>query len=382
MVTEQRDYYEVLGVSRDADAKAIKDAFRELALKYHPDRNKSPDAEARFKEIAEAYAIISDPKKRADYDARGFAGVAGFSTEDLFSGIDFGDIFGGMSDIGGMGGGGLFDSFFRRHRRPVGPAKGNDLEVRLTIPLEKVNTGGDETVHFTRPMTCPTCKGARTKPGTKPRKCETCNGTGQQVITRQETKDKGTISFQQITICPVCHGQGTFIDHPCETCRGRGEVEKDDNLKVTIPAGVEEGTALRIPGHGLPSSDVAGPAGDLYVIVRSKPDPRFERHGADLWRTEIIEITDAVLGTKLKVPTLDASVEVSIPAGTQPDEVLRLKGKGLPVFGARMHGDIYIRIQIHIPEKISAEEKELYEQLRQASKTGKKRWWGSLRDRT
>ena len=380
MATKQRDYYEVLGVSRDADAKAIKDAFRELALKYHPDRNKSPDAEARFKEIAEAYAIISDPKKRADYDARGFAGVAGFSAEDLFSGIDFGDIFGDMGF--GMGGGGMFDSFFRRHRHPAGPAKGNDLEVRLTIPLEKVNTGGEETVHFTRPMTCPTCKGARTKPGTEPRKCETCNGTGQQVITRQETKDKGTISFQQITICPMCHGQGTFIDHPCETCKGRGEVEKDDNLKVTIPAGVEEGTALRIPGHGLPSSDVAGPPGDLYVIVRSKPDPRFERHAADLWRMEIIEITDAVLGTKLKVPTLDASVEVSVPAGTQPDEVLRLKGKGLPVFGAQMHGDIYIRIQIHIPEKLSVEEKDLYEQLKQVSKTDKKHWWGSIGDRT
>lgn len=370
MATKQRDYYEVLGVSRDADAKAIKDAFRELALKYHPDRNKSPDAEARFKEIAEAYAIISDPKKRADYDARGFAGVAGFSAEDLFSGIDFGDIFGGSGF-----GGGLFDNFFHRHRHPAGPAKGNNLEVRLTIPLEKVNTGGEETVHFTRPMTCPTCKGTRTKPGTKPRKCETCNGTGQQVTTRQETKDKGTISFQQISICPVCHGQGTFIDHPCETCKGRGEVEKDDNLKVTIPAGVDEGTALRIPGHGLPSSDVGGQPGDLYVIVRSKPDQRFERHGADLWRMETIDITDAVLGTKLKVPTLDASVEVSIPAGTQPDEVLRLKGKGLPVFGARMHGDINIRIQIHIPEKLSAEEKELYEQLQQASKAGKKHWW-------
>ena len=371
MATEQRDYYEVLGVSRDADAKAIKDAFRELALKYHPDRNKSPDAEARFKEIAEAYAIISDPKKRADYDARGFAGVAGFSTEDLFSGIDFGDIFGDM----GFGGGGLFDGFFHRHRRPAGPAKGNNLEVRLTIPLEKVNTGGEETVHFTRPMTCPTCKGARTKAGTKPRKCETCNGTGQQVITRQETKEKGTISFQQITICPVCHGQGTFIDSPCEICRGRGEVEKDDNLKVTIPAGVDEGTALRIPGHGLPSKDVGGQAGDLFVVVRSKHDPRFERHGADLWRVEIIDITDAILGTKLKVPILDAQVEVSVPAGTQPDEVLRLKGKGLPVFGAQMHGDINIRIQIHIPEKLSAEEKDLYEKLRQVRKIDKKHWW-------
>ncbi|WP_126455268.1 molecular chaperone DnaJ [Sulfuriflexus mobilis] len=376
MVAEQRDYYEVLGVSRDADAKAIKNAFRELALKYHPDRNKSPDAETRFKEIAEAYAILSDPKKRADYDARGFAGVAGFSAEDLFSGIDFGDIFGDMGfgfDLGR--GGGLFDSFFGRHRRPAGPARGSDLEVRLTIPLEKVNSGGDETVHFTRPMSCPDCHGTRSQPGTEPRQCEACGGSGKQVTTRRETKEKGTISFQQIAICPVCHGQGTFIDHPCETCKGRGEIEKDDKLKVTIPAGVDEGTALRIPGHGLPSPEAGGQPGDLYVIVRSKRDPRFERLGADLWRMETIAITDAVLGTKLNIPTLEGSVEVTVPAGTQPDEVLRLKGKGLPVFGAKMHGDINIRIQVHIPERLSAEEKSLYEQLRKTDKSDKKRWW-------
>lgn len=373
MAPEQRDYYEVLGVSRDADAKAVKDAFRELALKYHPDRNKSPDAEARFKEIAEAYAILSDPKKRADYDARGFAGVADFSAEDLFSGIDFGDIFGDMGfDIGG---GGLFNSFFRRHRRPSGPAKGSDLEVRLTIPLEKVNTGGEETVRFTRPMSCPTCHGARVKPGTEPRKCESCNGTGKQVTTRQQTKDQGSISFQQITICPVCHGQGTFIDHPCETCRGRGEIEKDDNISVTIPAGVDEGTALRIPAHGLPSVDVGGEPGDLYVFVRSKPDPRFERHGADLWRMEVIEIPDAVLGTKLEIPTLDGTVNVTVPAGSQQDEVLRIKGKGLPVFGAQMKGDINIRLQLHVPEKLTSEEKSLYEKLRELGKIEKKHWW-------
>lgn len=372
MATGQRDYYEVLGVSRDADAKAIKDAFRELAMKYHPDRNKSPDAEARFKEIAEAYAILADPKKRANYDARGFAGVAGFTDEDLFSGVDFGDIFGDMGFGFDFGGGGLFNNFFHRHRRQAGPAKGGDLEVRLTIPLEKVNTGGDETVHFTRPLSCPTCHGSRVKPGTEPRKCEACNGSGKQVTTRQETRKKGTISFQQISICPVCHGQGIFIDHPCETCSGRGEIEKDDNLNVMIPAGIDEGMALRIPAHGLPSSDPGGKPGDLYVMVRSERDPRFERIGADLWRMETVEITDAVLGAKLKIPTLEGSVEVTVPAGTQPDEVLRLKGKGLPVFGARMHGDINIRIQIHIPERLSAEEKLLYEKLRQAGKSDKK----------
>jgi molecular chaperone DnaJ len=372
MATEQRDYYEVLGVSRDADTKAIKDAFRQLALKYHPDRNKAPDAEERFKEIAEAYAILSDPKKRADYDSRGFAGVAGFSAEDLFSGIDFGDIFGDMGfDIGG----GLFGDLFRRHRRPQGPARGSDLEVRLVIPLEKVNSGGDETVRFNRPVTCTACHGSGAKPGTEPRKCSACNGSGQQVTTRKETKDKGTISFQQITTCPVCNGKGIFIDTPCESCDGRGEINKEDTLKVTIPAGVDEGTALRIPGHGLPSHDPSGPPGDLYVIVRSKPDSRFERHGADLWRLEPIEIPDAVLGTKINIPTLDGQIEVKVPAGSQPEEILRLKGKGLPVFGAPMRGDINIRLQVHIPEKLTAEEKELYSQLREKSNQTKKHWW-------
>ena len=375
MSPEQRDYYEVLGLPHDADAKTIKDTFRKLALKYHPDRNKAPDAEARFKEIAEAYAILSDPKKRADYDSRGFAGVAGFSAEDLFSGIDFGDIFGDTGFGFDFGGGGLFGDLFRRHRRPSGPVRGSDLEVRLVIPLEKVNSGGDETVRFNRPVTCTSCHGSGAKPGTEPRKCSACNGTGQQVTTRKETKEKGTISFQQITTCPVCNGQGAFIDNPCETCNGRGEINKEDELKVTIPAGVEEGTALRIPGHGLPSRDPSGQPGDLYVIVRSKPDSRFERHGADLWRLETIEIPDAVLGTKINIPILDGQVEVKVPAGSQPDEVLRLKGKGLPVFGAPMRGDINIRLQVHIPEKITAEEKELYKQLREMGANEKKHWW-------
>lgn len=372
MSDEQRDYYEVLGVARDADAKAIKNAFRELAMKYHPDRNKAPDAEARFKEIAEAYAILSDPKKRANYDARGFAGVSDFSAEDLFSNIDFDDIFGGMGfafDMGGnLGGNGLFGNFFGRQHRPQGPAKGGDLEVRLTIPLEKVNSGGDETVSFNRAATCPTCHGSGAKPGTEPRQCTACQGSGRQVKTRQESKEHGSISFQQITVCPVCNGVGQFIDHPCEECSGRGEIDKHDKLKVTIPAGVEEGTALRIPGHGLPSNDPKGAPGDLYVVVHSKRDPRFERHGADLWRMETIDIPDAVLGGKIKVPTLDGKVSVTIPPGSQPDEVLRLKGKGLPVFGARMHGDINIRLQVHVPEHLSERERELYQRLRDESK--------------
>ena len=173
----------------------------------------------------------------------------------------------------------------------------------------------------------------------------------------------------------MCHGQGNFIDHPCGTCGGRAEINEDDNLKVTIPAGVDEGTALRIPDHGMPSRSVGGPPGDLYVIVRSKRDSRFERHGADLWRQELIEIPDAVLGSKIEVPTLDGQIEVKVPAGSQPDEVLRLKGKGLPVFGAPMRGDMNIRLRVNIPKKPTKEEKDLYRKLREKSGKARNHRW-------
>lgn len=358
MAEPQRDYYEVLGVPRDADAKAIKDAFRKLALQYHPDRNKSPDAEERFKEIAAAYAILSDPKKRAEYDARGFAGVAGFTPEDLFGGIDFGDIFGDHG-FGFDFGGGLFDRLFRHGR--VGPTRGQDVEVALTIPLQRVKLGGEETVRISRPVTCPACHGSGAKAGTAPRKCSECGGTGRKVIAHQE---KGGVRFQQISICPACGGGGAIIDKPCKECGGRGEVDRVETLQVNIPVGIEEGTALRIPAHGLPAREHSAPPGDLYVVVRSEPDPRFERLGADLWRSETVKLVEAVLGTRLKVPTLDGTIEVNVPAGTQPDTVLRLRGKGLPSFGGDYRGDLNLRIEVHIPEHLSAKARKLYEQLR------------------
>jgi molecular chaperone DnaJ len=375
MASVQRDYYEVLGVPRDADASTIKNAFRELAMKYHPDRNKAPDAEEKFKEIAEAYAVLSDPKKRAQYDSGGFAGVADFTPEDLFGGIDFGDIFGDMGFGFDFGGGSIFDRLFRHGRR--GPVRGQDLEIMLTVPLERINSGGEETVRYTRSVTCPTCTGSGAKPGTAPRKCETCGGTGRRVISRDQKQEKGSIHFQQITICPTCQGRGEFIDDPCQACHGLGQVEKEESLRVSIPIGVEEATALRIPAHGLPSEEPDGIPGDLYVIVRSARDPRFERAGADLWRTEILDVTDAVLGTKLTVPTLDGEVDVKVPAGTQPDEILRLRGKGLARPGGGGHGNLNVRIQVHIPEKPTVEERQLYEALRSlgSNNTQKKRWW-------
>ena len=376
MTTAQRDYYEVLGVARDADAKAIKEAFRTLAMKYHPDRNKSPEAEAKFKEIAEAYAILSDRRKRADYDAHGFAGVAGFSAEDLFSGINFEDIFGG-TDFGFDFGAGLFGGLFGRHRRKAGPARGRDLEVQLVIPLEKVNSGGEELVHFSRPVVCSRCKGSGAEPGTEPRKCDACQGSGRQVTMRDESKKRGTIRFQQVSTCPVCHGQGIFVDHPCKQCGGTGKQHKEDKLKVTIPAGVEEGMSLRIPGHGLPSDEASGESGDLYVVVRTASHPAFVRRGPDLWMTQPLEIPDAVLGTTLKIATLDGHVDVKVAAGTQPDEVLRLRGKGLVKFGGYGRGDINIRLLLRVPEHLGKEEKALYERLREMRGTGqdRKRWW-------
>lgn len=375
--TTQRDYYEVLGVPRDADQKAIKEAFRSLAMKYHPDRNKTPDAEEKFKEIAEAYGILSDPKKRAQYDSGGFAGVEGFSAEDLFRNIDFGDIF-GDSGFGFDFGEGLFGDLFGRHRR--GPVHGQDLEVHLVVPLERINTGGDETVRFARLVSCASCSGTGAEPGTEPRQCAACGGSGRKVITRDQRQEKGSVRFQQITICPDCHGQGIFIDHPCKVCHGKGQVEKEETLKVHIPKGIDEATSLRVQGHGMPSEDISAPPGDLYVVVRSARDPRFERTGSDLWRRETLQLVDVVLGTKRKIPTLDGEVDVTIPAGTQPDEVLRLRGKGLPEFRDRGRGDLNLRIQVQIPEKLSTEERQLYEQLRDlgsgsANNNQKKRWW-------
>lgn len=358
----------MLGVAKDAEQKAIKDAFRNLALKYHPDRNKEPGAEERFKEIAEAYAVLSDPKKRAEYDARGFAAVQGFSQEDLFGGINFDDIFGGLNFD--FGGGSPFEGFF--HRRRAGPARGANIEVELFVPLERVANGGEEKIRLSRPSSCPACHGTGAEGGAAPKACATCKGTGR--ITRSSRKEKEHILIQQVSTCPDCHGRGSIIEHPCHQCQGSGEVEQEEDLTMKIPQGVDEGMALRIPGKGMPSPEAGGITGDLFVVVRSKPDPRFERAGADLLRQETIPLVDAVLGATLQVPTLDGSASVTIPPGTQPGAVLRLKGKGLPEFGNGRKGELYLRIDVHVPEKLSREERELYERLRVIG--GKEHGWG------
>jgi molecular chaperone DnaJ len=356
----------VLGVPRDADQATIKDAFRKLALRYHPDRNKEPDAEERFKEIAEAYAVLLDPNKRREYDAAGFAGVAGFTPEDLFGGINFDEIFGGLGFDFGFGGGGLFERIFRP--RHAGPARGENVEVLVQVPLERIATGGEEDVRVRRRQSCPTCHGSGAKPGTQPKRCDACGGTGQRVTSR---RDAG-VAIQQITTCPSCRGRRELIEQPCPECNGRREVEREEKLTVNIPAGVEEGMALRIPGRGLPSRDARGAAGDLFVVIQSAPDSRFERDGADLWHREEISVADAVLGTGLDVPTLNGPVKVTIPPGTQSDSILRLRRKGLPEFGRKKQGDLYLRVAVRIPEKLGAEERKLWERLRTVEKAAKR----------
>ncbi len=361
MSNTERDYYEVLGVPRDADEKALKKAYKRLAMKYHPDRNKDPDAEEKFKEIAKAYAVLSDPQKRQMYDAGGVGGVAHFSDEELFRNVDFGDLFGGFGFDFGMGGGSIFDRFFRQPRQRQ--THGVDLRVRMGVSLQRIFEGGGELLRFSRRVACPACHGHGTRSGKPPVACSSCNGTGRQVVTSEQNNDKGHIQFQRVVSCPLCQGRGVEPSEACLQCGGSGEVEKAESLKITIPAGIEDGSVMRVPGHGMPAGEPGVPPGDLYVEVYTLSDPRFQRHGADLWRTERLGVPQAVLGTKLRVPTLEGKVDVTIPPGMQPDEMLRLRGKGLPRYRGRGYGDLILRIEVVIPEQLSEEERELYRKL-------------------
>lgn len=326
MAQKARDCCEILGVARNADQKAIKDAFRHLALKFHPDHNKEPEASDRFKQIAEAYAVLSNPHKRASDHTSGRADPGGFPPDGLFAGIGFGDIFGGLGFD--FAGGGLFDHLFRRHA----PARGENIEVSLEIPLERVATGGEETVHVRHPTVCAACRG----------------GGGQRLHPEQ----KGGVSLMQGAVCPECHGLGRTV--------------RDEVVRVRIPVGVEEGAALRVPGHGMPAEKPGQPPGDLFVVIRTAPDHRFERHGRDLYTVQSIGVADAVLGTELRAAAPAGPVTLKIPAGTQGSTVFRLRGKGLPSFGGGNPGDLYVRVEVRVPDRLTEKQRRLFEQLREA----------------
>ncbi|MFO8035858.1 MAG: molecular chaperone DnaJ [Anaerolineales bacterium] len=350
---EKRDYYEVLGISRNASEDDIRNAFRRLARKYHPDVNDSPDAEERFKEINEAYGVLSDEEKRAAYDRFGHQGVkvanGGVDWSANFS--DFEDILGDLFGLGGFGG-------RARSRWRTAPRRGADLQYRVTLDFDEAVFGVEKEIEITRDEVCSTCGGSGAKPGTSPQTCPQCGGRGEIRQTRQTLLG----SMVQVTTCPTCNGEGKTIETPCPTCHGTGTERKTRKKKVTIPAGVDDGTRIRLSGEGQPGEN-NGPPGDLYILIRVRPHKYFRRRDQEILLDLDVNIAQATLGAKVEVPTVDGDVKLKIPPGTQPGSVIRMRGKGVPRLRNDGRGDQLVVINVRIPEKLDEEERELFEQL-------------------
>ena len=375
-MAQKRDYYEVLGVDKKADDDSIKKAYRKLALDNHPDRNPgNHEAEKRFKDAAEAYAVLSDAQKRQRYDQFGHAGVDGGqgghgfqSAEDVFAA--FGDLFGG-------GGGGFFEQFFGGGGRRGRGRRGASLKADLELTLEEVATGVKKTIELKRPETCANCQGSGAKPGTQKRTCKTCGGHGQ--VVRQQG------FFQLRQTCPTCHGQGSSIDDPCTKCHGRGTVAKDAPITLTIPPGIESGHTERIAGQGEPG-DGGGPPGDLVVVLHVKEHDVFTRFGDDLLMQTRITFRQAVMGDEIDIPTITGeSVAMQIPAGTQPGEKLRVRNHGLPRGDGYGRGNLVVQVQVDVPKKVTAEQEELlrkFDELdgKKGKKHGKKTIFEKVKD--
>lgn len=351
---EKRDYYEVLGVTRETGEKDIKSAYRKLAMKYHPDKSDAPDAEERFKEISEAYAVLSDPDKRRQYDQFGHAGInSQYSQEDLFRGVNFEDIFRGFG-----GGDSIFDMFFGGGRRR-GPTRGNDLRYDLDLTLEQAATGLETTIDVPRAEVCPNCSGSGARPGTSPVKCASCGGTGQ--FTRAQNTPFGQMISS--TACSKCSGRGQIVTTPCEDCRGAGRVHRRRKINVKIPQGVDSGQHLKLRGQGEAAPEPGGQTGDLYVFINVRPHPKFTRSDSDLMLEAPISITQAALGSDIEVPTLNGKARIKVPMGTQTGSVFRLKGKGMPRLHGSGTGDLHVRVNIRTPSTLTARQKELLEEL-------------------
>ncbi|MDJ0535666.1 MAG: molecular chaperone DnaJ [Xenococcaceae cyanobacterium MO_207.B15] len=350
------DYYQILGVSRDANKEEIKRAYRRLARKYHPDVNKEAGAEERFKEVNRAYEVLSEPETRARYDRFGEAGVSSGAGS---SGFDYGDM-GGFADIfetifSGFGGvGGQTTS-----RRRSGPVRGDDLRLDLKLEFREAIFGGEKQIKIPHLETCEVCQGTGAKPGTGSRTCPTCNGVGQ--VKRATRTPFG--SFAQVSTCPTCNGTGEVIDSKCEACNGAGRKQETKKLKITIPPGVDNGTRLRVASEG-DAGVRGGTSGDLYVYLFVEPDREFTREGINIKSEISISYLQAILGCRLKVNGVDGKEEIMIPAGTQPNTVLTLENKGVPKLGNPVsRGNHLITVKVEIPTRISAEEKDLLEKL-------------------
>ena len=370
MSGNKRDYYEVLGIQRSANKEEIKNSYRKLALQYHPDRNKSPGAEEKFKEISEAYAVLSDDEKRKRYDTYGHVGA-----EEVFRGSEanfdevFKDMgFGGFRDIfeqifggGGRGGFGSArnDPFGFGFSFGGGRKKGRDIIYDVELSLEEVLKGRKDEIELPKLEKCSNCGGSGSAPGTKPRKCSVCNGQGQ---TRRVYSQNRFSTFVSLEPCRTCQGQGEIIDKPCTVCSGSGRFKKNKKLKLEIPAGVEDGMTLQLRGEGEPSEN--GIAGDLLIRVHVRPHSIFERlEDGHLLYNLNLKFTDLALGTDVKVPTLDGHEKLKIPQGTQPNTILNIRGKGLPHYGNYEKGDQLVRINVKIPTKLNDRQKLLLKEL-------------------
>ena len=344
-----RDYYEILGLSKDASPEDIKKTYRKLALKYHPDRNKDAGAEEKFKEISEAYAVLSDDEKRAQYDRFGHAGINGqYSAEDIFRGADFG----GFGDIFEMffGGGG--------RRGPMGPRRGSDLQYDLYITFEEAAFGVRKDIDVPRTERCSKCSGTGAKPGTSPKRCPTCGGTGQIRTTRSGLG----MQFVSTSACNTCHGRGQVIESPCPVCSGTGRIRNTRKITVNVPAGADSGMSLRLSGEG-DSGEPGAPSGDLYVVLHVMEHNYFKRVDYDVITELPISFAQAALGTDVMVDTLHGKVKMNIPAGTQTHSVFRLKDKGIQHLHGNRKGDQLVRVVIETPRKLTSEQKELLRQF-------------------
>jgi len=362
----KRDYYKVLGLDRNADEAAIKKAYRNLAMKYHPDRNPG-DAQAveRMKEINEAYAVLSDVQKRELYNAYGHAGLEGYTQEDIFRGVDFSSLFHefGLRDFFGFGDS-LFDSFFgRRTTLRRGTRKGVDLRYDLSVTLEEVTFGTEKTIELPKVEQCPACGGTGAEPGGL-EQCQSCGGTGQ--IVREQRS--GYSVFRQITVCDKCHGKGKVVKQSCKECQGKGIIEKTKEIVVRIPAGADTGYKVRLEGEGQKGEDLPG---DLYVVLSVDKHPIFERHGDDIYLQKEITFTTAAFGGEVEVPGLNGDVTLDVPEGTQTSTVFRITGQGMPRLDGHGKGDEYVVVKVATPTNLSRKEKELlreFERLRRKSR--------------
>lgn len=355
-MADKRDYYEVLGVQKGASDDEIKKAYRACAKKYHPDLHPGDkECEEKFKEVNEAYEVLSDSDKKARYDQFGHAGVdsnygagAGGAGSPFGQGIDIDDIFSNF--FGGFGG--------RRSNNANAPMRGSDIETTVYISFEEAAKGCKQTINYSCVTTCDDCHGTGAQPGTSPKTCSSCGGSGR--VTINQRTPFGVVQTQRT--CDACHGRGKIVDNPCKKCGGSGKQRRNKTVDVTIPAGIKDQQILNVSGRGNSGTN-GGPAGDLHVYVNVRPHPVFERRGDDVWCEVPITFTQAALGADVVVPTLDGKVSYTVREGTQPGDVFRLKGKGIQRLGGRGRGDQYVRVTVEVPKNLNGKQKELIKQL-------------------